>query len=140
MANFVWELPGRNRKGIVGGFIGGWQMNGIVTVASGFPFTVAQGAGDLGLPNGSVRPDVVGDPELDNPTRKQWFNPAAYQRVTCQIPSRPDLCHFGSGGVNQLRGPGQRNLDFGMYKNFPIKERYNLQFRWEAFDLTIPLV
>jgi hypothetical protein len=96
VGNFVWEMPGRSMKGIAGTIIGGWQMNGIVTFASGFPFTVGQGAGDLGLPNGSVRPDVVGQAELDNPTRKLWFNPQAYQRVTCQVASRPDLCHFGS--------------------------------------------
>ena len=76
-------------------------------------------------------------PNLDNPNRKLWFNPQAFQRVTCQISSRPDLCHLGSAGYDQMRGPGQRNLDFSMFKNFPIKERYNLQFRWEAFNFTI---
>lgn len=136
VANFVWDLPGRNMKGVAGTILGGWQMNGIVTFASGFPFTVTQGAGDLGLPNGSVRPDLVGTAELDEPTRKLWFNPQAYQRVTCQVPSRPDLCHLGSAGVSQLRGPGQQNLDFSMYKNFTFKERYNVQFRWEAFNAT----
>ena len=121
VANFVWELPGRTMKGFVGTVIGGWQLNGILTIASGFPFTITQGAGDLGLPNGSVRPDVVGTAELDNPTRKLWFNPQAYQRVTCQIASRQDLCHLGSAGYDQLRGPGQRNLDFSMFKNFPSR-------------------
>ncbi|MCC6589933.1 MAG: TonB-dependent receptor [Bryobacterales bacterium] len=134
--NYVYDLPGRGMKGPLGYVIGGWQTNGILTISSGFPFTVGQGAGDLGLPNGSVRPDLVGNAELDNPTRKLWFNTQAYQRVTCQIPSRPDLCHLGSAGVAQLRGPGQRNIDFGLYKNFPIKERYNVQFRWEAFNWT----
>jgi hypothetical protein len=129
-------MPGRNMGGVAGAIIGGWQMNGILTIASGFPFTITQGAGDLGLPNGSVRPDLVGEAELDNPTRKQWFNPQAYRRVTCQVPSRPDLCHLGSAGYDQLRGPGQRNIDFSMFKNFRIKEGYNLQFRWEAFNFT----
>lgn len=136
IANFVWEMPGRSMKGFAGTVIGGWQMNGILSIASGFPFTITQGAGDLGLPNGSVRPDVVGTAELDNPTRKLWFNPQAFQRVTCQVPSRPDLCHFGSAGYDQMRGPGQRNLDFSMFKNFSFREHYNVQFRWEAFNFT----
>ncbi len=136
VANFVWELPGRNLKGFTGTVVGGWQMNGIATVASGFPFTITQSAADLGLPNGAVRPDVVSDPNLDNPSRKLWFNPAAFQRVTCQVASRPDLCHFGGAGYDQMRGPGQRNLDFSMFKNFVIGERYNVQFRWEAFNST----
>jgi hypothetical protein len=134
VANFVWELPGANMRGVAGHVIGGWQMNGIVTIASGFPFNVGQGAGDLALPNGSVRPDLVGTAERDNPTRQSWFNPQAYRRVTCQIASRPDLCHLGSAGYNQLRGPGQRNIDFSMYKNFNLTERFRLQFRWEAFN------
>ena len=134
-ANFVWEMPGAKWKGFVGTVVGGWQMNGIVTIASGFPFTITQGAGDLGLPNGAVRPDLIGKAELDNPNRKLWFNPAAYQRVTCQVSTRQDLCHVGGAGVGQLRGPGQRNVDYSMFKNFNFKERVNLQFRWEAFDL-----
>jgi hypothetical protein len=136
VANFVWELPGANWKGPAGYVLGGWQVNGIASLSSGFPFSVTQGGADLGFPNGAVRPDLVGEAELDNPTRKQWFNTQAYQRVTCQIPSRPDLCHYGSGGINQLRGPNQTNLDFSAYKNFRIQERFNLQFRWEAFNFT----
>lgn len=105
-------------------------------MASGFPFTITQGAGDLALPNGAVRPDVISDPKLDNPTRKLWYNPQAFQRVTCQINSRPDLCHLGSNGVGSLRGPGERRIDFSMYKNFALSERFKLQFRWEAFNAT----
>jgi hypothetical protein len=111
-------------------------MNGILSLASGFPFNIGQGAGDLALPAGSVRPDLVGDPTLDNPTRRLWFNPRAFQRVTCQINSRPDLCHLGSAGYNILRGPGERRIDFSLYKNFPINERAKVQFRWEAFNAT----
>ncbi|MBL8235434.1 MAG: hypothetical protein JNL98_43470, partial [Bryobacterales bacterium] len=58
----------------------------------------------------------------------------AFQRVTCQISSRPDLCRRGTFGYNGLRGPGQRNVDFSMYKNFYIRESMRIQFRWEAFN------
>ena len=54
--------------------------------------------------------------------------------MTCQIPSRPDLCHLGSGGYTQLRGPGQRNIDFSLFKNFRLTERAKVQFRAEAFN------
>ncbi|MBM3726231.1 MAG: carboxypeptidase regulatory-like domain-containing protein [Acidobacteria bacterium] len=136
VANFVYDLPGHSLRGLAGYVIGGWQANGILTIASGFPFTVGQGAGDLALPNGSVRPDVIGQAELDSPSRRLWFNTRAYQRVTCQIAARPELCHLGSAGYNQLRGTGQRNFDFSMYKNFRLTEGVNLQFRWEAFNFT----
>ncbi|MCC6367486.1 MAG: carboxypeptidase regulatory-like domain-containing protein [Bryobacterales bacterium] len=136
VANWVYELPGRHIKSPVRWVIGGWQLNGILSLASGFPLNIGQSGADLALPNGAVRPDVISDPKLDNPTRRLWYNPQAFQRVTCQINSRPDLCHLGSNGYNSLRGPGERRIDFSMYKNFPIGERSKLQFRWEAFNAT----
>ena len=136
VGNWVYELPGKSMKGPAKFVVGGWQLNGILSLASGFPFTIGQGAGDLALPNGSVRPDVVGDPHLSNPTRKLWYNPAAFQRVTCQIATRPDLCHLGSNGYNSLRGPGERRVDFSMFKNFEVSETVKVQFRWEAFNAT----
>ncbi len=136
VANWVYELPGRNLNGPAKHIVGGWQLNGILSIASGFPFTIGQGAGDVALPNGSVRPDTISNPELSDPTRKLWFNPAAFQRVTCQIAARPDLCRLGNTAYNSLRGPGERRIDFSMFKNFSIFERAKLQFRWEAFNAT----
>lgn len=134
VANFVWELPGQSLKGPVRHLIGGWQSNGIVALRSGFPFNVNQG-GDINT-GGTVRPDLAGDPRLANPTRARWFNPLAFSRVTCNVPLRQDLCRFGSFGYNVLTGPGQRNIDFSLFKNFPFKERFNVQFRWEAINAT----
>jgi hypothetical protein len=134
VANFVWELPGQNIKGPAKYFIGGWQSNGIVSIRTGFPFNVNQG-GDINT-GGTVRPDQVSSPYLDNPTRAQWFNPQAFSRVTCNIPNRQDLCRFGTFGYNVLSGPGQTNLDFSVFKNFAFKERFNIQFRAEAINAT----
>jgi hypothetical protein len=77
---------------------------------------------------------MVGDPYLSNPDRKLWYNPAAFQRVTCDIPSRQDLCHFGNAGYNVLDAPGQTSMDFGLFKNFAITERMKIQFRSEFFN------
>ena len=40
--------------------------------------------------------------------------------MTCDIPSRQDLCHYGDFGYNVLDAPGQKNLDFGIYNNLVI--------------------
>ena len=136
VANWVYELPGQKLAGPIRWVIGGWQANGILSIASGFPFSITQGAGDLALPNGAVRPDIVGTAKLDNPTRKLWYNPQAFQRVTCQINTRPDLCHLGGAGINILRSPGEQRVDFSLYKNFVVREAWKLQFRWEAFNAT----
>lgn len=103
VTNWVYELPGRNLSGPAKHVIGGWQLNGILSLASGFPFTIGQGAGDLSLPNGAARPDQISNPELSGPNRKLWYN--------------------------TLRGPGERRVDFSMFKNFVITERVQLQFR-----------
>lgn len=135
--HFVYELPfGKNLKGVSGALIKGWQTNGIVSLRSGFPFSVTVPAGDLNTGNdGSpVRPDRLKDGRLDDPTRQLWYDPTAFQRVTCNNPGRPDLCHFGSAGRNILVAPGQRNLDASAFKNFTITERFRLQFRGELFN------
>ena len=40
----------------------------------------------------------------------------------------------GNAGRNILIGPGLENLDFALFKNFAIRERSALQFRWELFN------
>jgi hypothetical protein len=137
VAHYVWELPGRNMTGPLKWVAGGWQTNGVLSLRSGFPFNVTQGS-DLNT-GGPVRPDRLEDGKLEDPTRKLWFDPTAFQRVSCRITDsqgvvRQDLCHFGSSGYNILDSPGQRNLDFSMYKNFKVTERVNVQFRSEFFN------
>jgi hypothetical protein len=134
VTHFVWELPGGRLPGLLKHVVGGWQTNGILSIRSGFPFTVTQG-GDLNT-GGPVRPDRIADGALDNPTRQLWFDPQAFRRVTCNIPTRPDLCRYGTSGYNILDSPGQRNFDFSMYKNFQVTEQVRLQFRAEAFNAT----
>jgi hypothetical protein len=134
--HYVWELPGGNLPGVLKHVLGGWQSNGIVSLRSGFPFTVTQGAGDLNVVNSSVRPDRIKDGRLDEATRELAFDPQAFQRVSCDIASRTDLCHYGNSGVGVLRTLGQHNLDFSMYKNFAFggEGRYKVQFRSEFFN------
>ena len=95
-------------------------------------------AGWLGVrvPVERVRPDQIAETSVSDPNRKLWYNPQAYQRVTCDIPARQDLCHFGNAGYNNQDSPGQFNLDFGMFKNFQVTESMRIQFRWEMFNAT----
>lgn len=134
VAHYVWELPGQNLAGPLKYIIGGWQSNGIISLRSGFPFNVSQ-SDDLNT-GSPIRPDRIADGRLENPTRQLWFDPQAFRRVTCNIPSRPELCRYGTNGYNTMRAPGQANLDFSLYKNFRVKERYQVQYRWELFNAT----
>jgi hypothetical protein len=42
---------------------------------------------------------------------------------------------FGTAGRNILLGPGLANYDVGLAKNTRFRERYNVQFRAEFFNL-----
>ena len=68
------------------------------------------------------------------PVARRWFDPAAFQRVTCNIAGRQDLCHYGNAGVGILTGPPERRVDLGAAKNFRLAETVRLQFRFEAFN------
>jgi hypothetical protein len=95
---------------------------------------VTQGA-IINTANTPVRPDRVGSGSLANPTVNQWFNPDAFHLVSCNDPSLPELCHYGNSGNSILEGPGFKNIDASLFKNFPVTERLRIQFRAEFFNL-----
>jgi hypothetical protein len=57
-----------------------------------------------------------------------YINPLAFAPVTTAT--------FGTGGFNQLRGPGNTNLDMSIFRTFRITERFKAQFRAEAMNAT----
>ncbi len=139
--SFSYELPfGRGREflnddGLLTTLLSGFQFNGIVTLQSGRPFTVAllseidnsnTGRSTLGF-GANDRPNVVGDPNATNRTPERWFNPAAFVF--------PAFGTFGNAGRNILDGPGYQNINASLLKNTRLGERVNLQLRLEAFNL-----
>jgi hypothetical protein len=135
VAHYVWELPGQNMSNALRHVIGGWQTNGILSLRSGLPFRLTQSGNDLNTgADSAIRPDLVGNPHLSNPGRKLGYDGSAFQRVSCDILDRADLCHFGNYGYNVLDSPGQTTFDFGLFKNFAITERMKIQFRSEFFN------
>jgi hypothetical protein len=125
-----YELPfGQRLTGLSREFVAGWSMNAIVVWSSGLPFTVVNNSDVSGIIGvGADRPDQIGSVTLSNRTIQEWFNTAAF--VT-QTPGT-----LGDEKRNALFGPPQRRLDFSVFKEFPIRERFKLQFRTEVFNLT----
>src|SRR6185437_3626050 len=108
--------------------IGGWQINGIYTYQTGFPFSIA--ADDLQFANQGFaqRADVVGDPYPSgfHKSRQQWFNTAAF--------ANPVLGAYGDSARNSLRAPGFSSLDFSFFKNIHVGEQVRVQPRFESFN------
>jgi hypothetical protein len=128
----TYELPfGKNSTGLTRGLIGGWQLNGIGTILSGFPVTPQLGTnrsgdGDTRNPDRpSLNPGFTGTVITGDPN--QWFNPAAFLL--------PNAGTWGNIGRSIYNGPGLGELDLSLFKRFPITERVNLQFRAECFNV-----
>jgi Carboxypeptidase regulatory-like domain/TonB dependent receptor len=112
--------------------IEGWQLNGILNVYTGLPFTVQSATNTLNI-GSSSRASYAGAGNGSLPENQRsiqhWFNVTAF--------SAPPALQFGDVGRNTLRGPGTTQLDFSAFKNFLLRERptLRLQFRGEAFNL-----
>ncbi len=133
-ASFTYDLPfgqGRaymNSPGLTNTLLGGWQFGGIITYGSGFPFTPLIGSDPSNTGTfGSVRPNLVGDPNVANRSPDRWFNPAAYE-----IPA--DYT-FGNAPRNSLVGPDFFNVDLYIAKRFAIERDMSLEFRLEVFNV-----
>jgi hypothetical protein len=129
-ANFTYDLPfGKDLDGVAGVAVRGWQLNSIVKLASGIPFTpLISGDGDRdGTDDNTNRPNLIGDPNTGPRTPEQWYNTAVF--VT------PTPGFRGTAGRNIVDGPNFKTVDFSMNKSFSLSERMNLQFRIETFNL-----
>jgi len=122
-----WPRPGPVESKL----IGGWQINGIATLLSGFPFTPQIGSnqsgdGDTRNPDRpSLNPHFSGPILLQSPS--QWFNPNAF---ILPIPGT-----YGNLGRGTLTGPGLADVDISMFKTTAVSERASLQFRAELFNV-----
>lgn len=136
VANFIYDVPTlAGMKNNAGKYVfGGWQLNGIITLRTGFPFSVTQG-NTLNTSNSSVRPDRLATGTVSNPSVERWFDPSAFRVLSCADSRFPDRCHYGNSGVGILDGPGLKNVDFSILKNFVMREKIKIQFRTEMFNL-----
>jgi hypothetical protein len=132
--SWVYQLPDLKSHSIfTREVLGGWQLSGIWRLQSGDPFSIVGGYGDDASQThiGADRADLTGQPlDVRQGSKNQWlnqyFNPAAF------APNGPGT--FGNSPRNLLQGPGVNNADLGISKNFPFRERYRIQFRWEMFN------
>ncbi len=131
----LYELPfGRGKQfggdvsKLVDYVIGGWQLNAIYTLQGGTPFSITAS----GTP-GSTRADLVGNIHVHPGNITNYVDASAFA-----VPASAGGIYLapGTAGRDIVRGPGFSNMDFALFKNFPVTERVRGQFRVQAYNLT----
>jgi hypothetical protein len=120
-----------NSGGPAAALTGGWQVNGIFSKYSGAAFS-ASGGTALNTPGFTQRAQQVKQ-DVQYLNRygpgQFYFDTSAFTAVTA-----PGV--IGNAGYNTLRGPGVTNLDLSVFRDFRYRERYSVQFRAEALNLS----
>ncbi|MFN7921789.1 MAG: carboxypeptidase regulatory-like domain-containing protein [Bryobacteraceae bacterium] len=133
----TYELPfGKGRhwlssaRGASQAVLGGWQINNILTLMTGLPFTPVMQTNALNTGTGSQFPNRIGSGVLPSGQRTidRWFDASAF--------AAPGNFIFGNSGRNILFGPGTHQLDLSLFKSFPLGEGRRFEFRGETFNFS----
>ena len=124
----TYELPfgrgkmfGNDWGSVTNAFLGGWRINMITTYQSGQPFSVR---GSNGRPPYRI---CDGNLPSDERTVERWFD------ISCFV-NTPESNINGDSPPNIIWGPDMFKVDFGLHKDFRIRERMRLQLRGEVFN------
>jgi hypothetical protein len=133
--SMIYELPiGKGHKflpnagRVMNALVGGWQISNIFVHASGYFLTPAWTGPDptntryttsSTPPNVTIRPNILFNPNVANPTVRKWFDPAAF--------AAPSPGTFGTSAPGTIIGPGLTILNSTIKKYFRIRERATLR-------------
>ena len=134
VASAIYELPfGANKPLLTSGpaaaILGGWSVNGILTLSAGRPFTVTSND-TVGTGSGRItRANCIGDPTPDGfePTLDKWFDTAAFSAISGR--------NYGTCGNNTVRGPGSKSMNMSLFRNIRLGGERRLELRAEVFNL-----
>lgn len=155
--SFTYELPiGRGHRwlnsGIAATALGGWRLAGIVSIVSGTPIAngITANGGTLNTPGTQQNANLVGT--YRTPKRigvgNQWFDPSAFaQPQGCSTAKDPATglqvpcvgivgVEIGNTNRNQFYGPGFVQDNLSAFKDFRFTERFILNARVDAFQLS----
>jgi hypothetical protein len=133
VSSYVWQTPrlaGMSR--VVRAVAGSWELSGVLSAQSGGPLTILAGK-DQSL-TGAGR------------DRGQVLTSQVYANVLCSAApcvsflnatafGLPSTGTFGNAGKGEFTGPGNFNWDLGLFKFFPVNDRFKIQFRSEFFNV-----
>jgi hypothetical protein len=136
-SSFSYQIPfgkgkklGSNMSRAANAIAGDWQVNGILTLHTGGPYTLRWN-GCQGQWN-ACRPDLVAGKNPDaapssGRSPDHWFDTTA---VTDAAPLTG-----GNLGLQSNALPPTKTLDFSLFKDFAFTERFKAQFRMEGTNI-----
>ena len=130
---FLYQLPWQSNGSygnVARAIINDWQLNGVVGMSSGRPFSVTANGDTLNTPSNLQTAELVGTIRKvgEIGASGTFYDPAAWQQ--------PQGVKFGNTGRNSLRGPGIFNADASLFRSFPMGGARRLEFRVEAINVT----
>lgn len=138
VGSFNYEIPfgkgklyGANLNRAANAIIGNWQVNGILSMHTGNPYTLRWN-GCQGV-WGACRPDIVSGKDADSApsggrTPDLWFDTS--------VATRAASLTGGNFPLQAMTAPPQKTLDFSIFKDFAITERFKAQFRAEGTNVS----
>ncbi len=133
----TYQIPvGRGRdflnklNGPTNALLGGWQLQTIVILHSGVPYTPVVGSDIANTGVGSQRPNLnpAGGSTTFQRSLAKWFDPTRYVAATAY--------NYGSVRGSTLRSDMRRQFDASLFKNFNLPGETRLSFRAEAFNIS----
>jgi hypothetical protein len=132
VVSYDWPLPRlANFNPIARGIFGSWELTGLLSAQTGFPFTVTAGQDQSQTAIGQDRAVILGAPYGSGACGSKAPCVDYLNRNSFALPA---IGTFGNVGKDSLVGPGLVTWDMGFFKNFPIRERYRIQIRGEFFN------
>jgi len=132
VAGWVWDVPyGHPQSRLERLFLSNWELSGAIELMDGTPLAMSVTPNLTNSLGGTPRPNRVPgmNPVLANRTVQQYFNIRAF--------SAPAAYTFGnvSRTEPQAHGPGWATVDTSLMRNFPVTERFKLEFRAEGYNI-----
>ncbi len=122
--------------GALNEIISGWGTRGIYQLQNGVPQSASMNLSNVGMCAAACTARAYLVPgQNPNLPRSQRTAQRFYNVNAFEVPATPTYQVAGEAGRDDLKGPPTNKWDAQLYKDFPIREGQNIEFRWEIYNV-----
>ena len=117
--------------------LGNWQLNGILTLQTGLPMNITAPDNSQTGGNHAAYANCVANPFAGTTTSRAAIStpsPAPGVFISPSGFSIPPAGTFGTCRPRLFHGPGARNVDLSLFKQFPLGDERKIELRFEFFN------